>query len=449
MSLREFLKQMEAEGEVLHIKEKLSPKFEIAAIMKALDKGPILIFEKVKGKSTKIVANVCATRERICKALNVKRENLYSKLVYAWKNPSKPKIAKDSPVKEVVREDFRLSEIPVLTHFEHDAGPYITSAIVSAKSPDKKVENVSIHRLQVLGEDKLAIRLVPRQLHKLWTMAKEADQELDVAISIGLHPAVSLAATAPLPFGVSEFEVANTLLEGKFKLIECEHVDAYAPAEAEIILEGKLSTSEEVDEGPLVDITGTYDVVRKQPTIKIVGAMHRKDYIYQALLPSGNEHKLLMGLSREVAIWETVSKVVPKVEAVNLSSGGCGWLHAIISIEKQTEGDGKNALLAAFSAHPSLKHAVVIDTDINVYNIEEVEWAVATRFQADKDLLIIKNVRGSTLDPSANQETGTTTKMGIDATRPLGKPKEKFEKAKTVSSKRVNEVIEELRKFKA
>jgi len=378
LSLREFLKQMEAEGEVLRIKEKLSPKFEIAAIMKAMDKGPILIFEKVKGKSTKIVANVCATRERICKALNVERENLYSKLVYAWKNPSKPKIAKDSPVKEVVREDFRLSEIPVLTHFEHDAGPYITSAIVSAKSPDKKVENVSIHRLQVLGEDKLAIRLVPRQLHKLWTMAKEANQELDVAISIGLHPAVSLAATAPLPFGVSEFEVANTLLEGKFKLIECEHVDAYAPAEAEIILEGKLSTSEEVDEGPLVDITGTYDVVRKQPTIKIVGAMHRKDYIYQALLPSGNEHKLLMGLSREVAIWETVSKVVPKVEAVNLSSGGCGWLHAIISIEKQTEGDGKNALLAAFSAHPSLKHAVVVDTDINVYNIEEVEWAIAT-----------------------------------------------------------------------
>ena len=449
MSLREFLKQMEAEGEVLHIKEKLSPKFEIAAIMKALDKGPILIFEKVKGESTKIVANVCATRERICKALNVERENLYSKLVYAWKNPSKPKIAKDSPVKEVVREDFRLSEIPVLTHFEHDAGPYITSAIVSAKSPDKKVENVSIHRLQVLGENKLAIRLVPRQLHKLWTMAKEANQELDVAISIGLHPAVSLAATAPLPFGVSEFEVANTLLEGKFKLIECEHVDAYAPAEAEIILEGKLSTSEEVDEGPLVDITGTYDVVRKQPTIKIVGAMHRKDHIYQALLPSGNEHKLLMGLSREVAIWETVSKVVPKVEAVNLSSGGCGWLHAIISIGKQTEGDGKNALLAAFSAHPSLKHAVVVDTDINVYNIEEVEWAVATRFQADKDLLIIKNVRGSTLDPSANQETGTTTKMGIDATRPLDKPKEKFEKAKTVSSKRVNEVIEELRKIKA
>jgi len=446
LSLREFLEKMELEGEVLHIKEKLSPKFEIAAVMKALDKGPVLLFENVKGKTTKIVANVCATRERICKALNVERENLYSKLVYAWEKPSKPKLARDAPVKEVVKENFKLSELPVLTHFENDAGPYITSAIISAKSPDKKVENVSIHRLQVLGEDKLAIRLVPRQLHKLWTMAKEAGQDLDVAISIGLHPAVYLAATAPLPFGISEFKVANTLLEGKFKLVECEHVDAYAPAEAELVLEGKLSISEEVNEGPLVDITGTYDIVRKQPTIKIVGAMHRKDYVYQALLPSGNEHKLLMGLPREVAIWQAVSRVVPKVKAVNLSSGGCGWLHAIISIEKQTEGDGKNALLAAFSAHPSLKHAIAVDSDIDVYNLEEVEWAIATRFQADKDLLIIGNIRGSTLDPSANQETGTTTKMGIDATRPLDKPKEKFEKARTVASKRVAEVIEKTRK---
>jgi len=446
LSLREFLEQMKLEGEVLRIKEKLSSKFEIAAIMKALDKGPILLFENVDEGTTKVVANVCATRERICKALNVEREGLYSKLVYAWENPSKPKLARDASVKEIIKENFRLSEIPVLTHFECDADPYITSAIVSAKSPDKKVENVSIHRLQVLGEDKLAIRLVPRQLYKLWAMAKEAGQELDVAISIGLHPAVSLAATASLPFGVSEFEVANTLLEGKFKLVECEHVDAYAPAEAELVLEGGLSISEEVDEGPLVDITGTYDVVRKQPIIKIVGAMYRKDYIYQALLPSGNEHKLLMGLSREVAIWQAVSKVVPKVIAVNLSGGGCGWLHAVISIEKQTEGDGKNALLAAFSAHPSLKHAVVVDSDIDVYNLEEVEWAIATRFQADKDLLVIRNIRGSTLDPSANQETGTTTKMGIDATCPLDKPKEKFEKAKTVVNRKVNEIIKKMRR---
>jgi len=445
LSLRSFLEQMEAEGEILHIKEKVSPKFEMSAIMKAFDNGPILLFKSVKGYSTKVVANVCATRKRICKALNTSEEALYQKLIEAWRNPTKPKIVNDAPVKEVVKEKFSLSEIPVLTHFRYDAGPYITSAIVSAKSPDKKVENVSIHRLQVLGEDKLAIRIVPRHLYRLWLQAKEENKDLDVAISIGLHPAVHLAATATVPFGVSEYHVANTLLEGKFKLVECEHVDAYAPAEAELVLEGKLSTSEMVDEGPLVDITGTYDIKRKQPTVKIVGVMHRRDYLYQALLPSGNEHKLLMGLSREAAIWEAVSKVVPKVRAVNLSAGGGGWLHAIISIEKQTEGDAKNAILAAFAAHPSLKHVIVVDSDINVYDLEEVEWAIATRFQASEDLIIIPNARGSTLDPSANQENGTTTKMGIDATRPLEKPKEKFERAKIPKSKKIEEIIDKYR----
>jgi UbiD family decarboxylase len=169
--------------------------------------------------------------------------------------------------------------------------------------------------------------------------------------------------------------------------------------------------------------------------------MHRKDYFYQALLPSGPEHRLLMGLPHEVLIWEAVSKVVPKVYAVNLSVGGSGWLHAIVSIEKQLDGDGKNALLAAFAAHPSLKHAVVVDSDIDVFNGTDVEWAVATRFQASEDLTIVNNVRGSTLDSSADQQTGLTAKMGVDATRPFAKPKEKFERAKIPVNKRVEAII--------
>jgi len=174
--------------------------------------------------------------------------------------------------------------------------------------------------------------------------------------------------------------------------------------------------------------------------------MHRRDHMYQALLPSGAEHKLLMGLPHETMIWEAVSEVVPTVKAVNLSSGGCGWLHAVISIDKLVDGDAKNALAAAFSAHPSLKHAVVVDTDIDVYNPDMVEWAIATRFQASEDLLVIPQARGSTLDPSADQETGLTTKMGVDATRPLTKPKEKFELANIPANKKATESIAELRK---
>jgi UbiD family decarboxylase len=201
-------------------------------------------------------------------------------------------------------------------------------------------------------------------------------------------------------------------------------------ADAELVLEGRISAVKEEAEGPFVDITGTYDVQRKQPIVDVVGVLHREDYVYHALLSSGMEHLILMGLPHEVLIWDAVSKVVPRVYAVNLSRGGSGWLHAIISIEKHVDGDGKNALLAAFAAHPSLKHAVVVDSGINVFDVSDVEWALATRFQGSEDLIVVRNVRGSTLDPSADQDRLLTSKVGFDATRPLSKPKEKFERAK-------------------
>ncbi len=445
MSLRSFLEEMEGKGKVIHVKDSISPRFEVASVMKTFDGGPILQFDNVEGHTAKIAANICGKRERICSALNVSPEALYQRLIDAWRSPAPPKILEDGPVKEVVEKPM-LSKIPVLTHFERDAGPYITSAIVSARSPDGKIENVSTHRLLVLDENHLAIRLVPRHLFRLWKMAKDGKRDLEVAIALGLHPVVSLAASSSVPFGVSEYGIANVLLENKIRLIRCETVDAYAPADAEMVLEGVLSAEKETLEGPLVDVTATYDAQRSQPIIELTGMMRREDYIYQGLLPSGAEHKLLMGLSRETLIWEAVSNVVPLVKAVNLSNGGCGWLHAIISIEKQTDGDAKNALMTAFAAHPSLKHAIVVDTDIDLFSPEEVEWAIATRFQAGEDLIIIPNARGSTLDPSADQEMGLTTKLGIDATRPLTKPREKFELAKIPRSENVVNVIERMRR---
>lgn len=445
MSLRDFLRLMEKRKEVLHVKDPLSTSFEIPFVMKKFDKdGPVLLFEKVKGFDVKVVANVVGTRRRTCDGLGVDQEGLYQRLTEAWASPMKPKIVSDGPVKEVV-EKVDLSKFPFLTHFERDAAPYITSAVVYAKSVDGKVENVSVHRLQVLDRNHLAIRLVPRHLFKLWRMAKEAGKDLDVSMSVGVHPAVLMAASSPVAFGVCEFNVANALMGNGLRLVECEHVNACAPAEAELVFEGRISASKEVVEGPFVDVTGTYDVQRNQPVVNVVGIMRRRDYVYEGLLPSGAEHRLLMGLPHEVLIWESVAKVVPKVCAVNLSLGGSGWLHAVISVEKQVDGDGKNVLLAAFAAHPSLKHAVVVDPDIDVFDSCDVEWAIATRFQAGEDLVVVKNVRGSTLDSSADQETGLTTKMGIDATRPLTKPEEKFERAKIPAGKNIETVVRRLR----
>lgn len=448
MSLRDFLEEMEKQNDILHVKDEVSTRFGIAYVMKSFDnEGPILLFEKVRNYDVKIVTNVSGTRKRLCAAVDVEQTGLYGKLTKAWRFPTKPKTIKDGVVQECAKKTVDLSKIPVLMHFEKDAGPYITSAIVHARSPDGNIENVSVHRLQVLDKRHMAIRLVPRHLFNLWRMAKELGKDLDVAISIGVHPAVLLAASSPLPFGICEYNVANALLDGKLKLTECEHVDACAPGDAELVLEGRISASKEVTEGPFVDVTGTYDVQRKQPVVDIVGVMHRKEYVYHALLSSGAEHIMMMGLPHEILIYEAVSKVVPKVCAVNLSKGGTGWLHAVVSIEKQLEGDGKNALLAAFGAHPSLKHVVVVDSDIDVSDALDVEWAIATRFQGGEDLIVMENMRGSTLDPSADQDRVLTTKVGVDATRPLGKPKEKFERARIPVDKDTQELVRKLRRL--
>ena len=196
---------------------------------------------------------------------------------------------------------------------------------------------------------------------------------------------------------------------------------------AEIILEGYIDPVERVPEGPFVDITGTYDEIRPEPVIHITRIMHRKDPIYHGILPAGPEHLLMMGVPYEPKIYRAVSEVTT-VKNVVLTEGGCCYLHAVVQIEKQTEGDGKNAIMAAFASHTSLKHVVVVDEDIDIFDPKDVEFAIATRVKGDMDVMIIPNVRGSSLDPRGAPD-GTTTKIGIDATKVL-KQAEMFERAK-------------------
>jgi len=439
--LREFLHGLEEDGDLVHIEEPLSPRFEVPAVMKRFDGGKALIFERVEGHGTQVVGGVCGTRSRILGALGVDAEGLPERLLHASRNPTPCEVG-DGPVKEVV-EGLSLSDIPVLTHFEGDPGPYITSGILYARSPDGSVENVSFHRLLVLDDRRMTLRIVPRHLYRIVQLAREGGvTSLDVSISIGLHPVVMVAAASPAPFGTCEFEVANTLLGGGLRLTECEHVEAPAPADAELVLEGRLHLDEETVEGPFVDLSGTYDVERRQPVVEVVGAMHREGYLYQALLPSGAEHRLLMGMPREARIWDYVRNVVPTVRGVNMTLGGWGWLHCVVSFEKFREGDPKNVLMAVFAAHPSLKHAVVVDSDIDPFDMEQVEWAIATRFQGDEDLLIIPHVRVSSLDPSSDQEQELGCKVGLDATRPLSKPPEGFRRAEIPFSDRVRKLLD-------
>lgn len=429
MSLREFLDtESKLPGEVVEIKEELSAEYEIPKFMKNNDNGPVLRFKKVKGSGLEVVSGVCGTRERILRGIGANINNYYERIISATSNPLEPKLVESGPVFEVEERD--LGSLPVLTHYERDAGPYITAGIVVARSPDGKFQNASIHRLLVLDRRKMAIRIVPRHLFSLYQEAKKRGEDLQVAVVIGAHPAVMVGVNSGPKYGVDELWVANSILDGRLKVAKCGSVDVKVPVESEIVIEGVIKRDEVVEEGPFVDLTGTYDIVRKQPVLEVSRVVRRKDAIYQAILPGGSEHKLLMGMPKEARMFEGVSRAVPEVKGVRLTLGGSCWFHAVISIKKQAEGDGKNAIMAAFGANPSVKHVVVVDDDINIDDMNEVEWAIATRFQGDEDMILVRKARGSSLDPSSDQEKILTCKVGIDATIPWNKPKEKFEKAK-------------------
>jgi UbiD family decarboxylase len=265
--------------------------------------------------------------------------------------------------------------------------------------------------------DKLVgvIRVVPRHLWELYVRATSRGQDLPVTVVIGVHPAVTLATALSPRFGVFEVDVASKLL-GNLQVYESPIHGNPVPLGSAIVIEGFLSR-DMAEEGPYVDVLATYDRVRMQPMLKALKVYINVDELTHVILPGGLESSMLIGFPREAAIWDAVSRVVARVHKVRLTPASGGWLHAIISIDKRHEGDAKNAMMAAFAAHPSLKQVIVVDSDIDPDNPSEVEWAIATRFQADEDLVIIRNVRGSTLDPSSRD--GLTAKMGIDATKPL------------------------------
>ena len=419
--LREIL---QAFDDLVVIREPVSKEVEITKYLLKYRDRPVL-FEDVDG--WRVAGNIWSTRGRIAGYLGVKREDLLHVMADAMENPAPYSPTKKAPFLHNSTGDFSLPELPIPKYYPKDGGQYFTSAMVIAKD-EKGFVNMSFHRMMVNGEKTAAIRLVPRHLYSMWKEKAEHGEDLEVRIVVGNPIHLLLAGATSTAYGISELEIASKLSLRAFnrplEVIELGGIPV--PVESEFVFEAKI-TQELVDEGPFVDITGTYDYVRKQPLVVFEKMYHVDEPIFHALLPGGYEHFMLMGLPKEPQIYASVKRVVPKVHGVRLTEGGAMWLHAVVSITKQHDGDGKNAILAAFAGHPSLKHVVVVDGDIDIYDDRDVEWAIATRFQADRDLVVIPNARGSSLDPSS--EGSITAKWGIDATKPLGR-RDEFERAR-------------------
>jgi len=388
--------------------------FEPTKIMLEDQRRPVL-FNDLNGM--RAIGNVWSDRERIAKALNLKKEKLTESLVEAISNPRKPKLVNDAEFYDEVHTDFDLMRLPIPKYYPNDGGRYVTAGVAISEFEGKK--NISFHRLMLLDSHRFAIRLVPRHLYTMHQMSLKKGQELKVAFCVGVCPSVLLAAATSTDYAVDEMEIASAIrYQGYKEEVEVAKTEygLTVPARSEFVIEGRL-TAAQTDEGPFVDITGTYDPIRRQPLFEVDRVYHRKDPLFHLVLPGGLEHYLLMGMPREPVIYKTVRQVVPRVHAVRLTEGSCCWLHGIVSITKNKEGDAMNAAMAAFTGHPSMKQVTIVDSDIDIYNDQQVEWAVATRFQASKGLLVVNNAAGSSLDPSTE---GTTSKVAIDATKPIG-----------------------------
>lgn len=430
MDLREFITQLRRTNGLTQVETPVSPHLEMARVIHALEErtpGRPVLFHQVNGyPGWRVVAGPCASRGNLGLALSVPADRLLFTLAHAMAEPIPPPLvdADAAPCQHTIERTVDLTRLPILTHLPVDAGPYVSSGVAIIKDPDHG-RNASFHRLLRLDERRFAARIVERR--GTHTAMGKASGDLPVAIVIGCPLQVLLAASMSPPKGVDELSIAHAM--APTPLVKCHTLDLKVPAAAELVLEGRI-THELAAEGPFPDLTGTLDGVRQQPVIEIDCVTHRQDPIYHALLPGGLEHKLLMGMPREPTIYAAVAEVAHPLN-VCITPGGTSWLHAVVQIDKQGPDDGRRAIEAAFRGHTSLKHVVVVDRDVDPFNPAAVEWAIATRFQADRDLVVLTDQPGSSLDPSGHHVPGhkaRTAKMGLDATIPWEGDRTGFER---------------------
>jgi 2,5-furandicarboxylate decarboxylase 1 len=421
MSLREYIHTLEDQNRLIRVREPISKTLQIAGLLKQCEPGPVL-FEKVQESAFPVIGNLFCSKAAIADYFGIRVGEIIPFLLSAIQKRKPCRIITKAACQEVVHKAPDLDLLPILFHCDQDGGNYISSGVVLASHPVYG-QNADFHRCMQFSKTEMSVRVV-RNRH--FDRYLQDQKSVDVAICIGNAPNILVAAATSVDLGVNELEIANAL--EPFEVVRAKSSDLLVPAETEFVIEGTIYLDKIHAEGPFVDLTETYDVVRQEPVLVVKTITHRQDATWHALLPGALEHKLLMGMPREPTIYKKVNEVVRCVD-VNVNPGGCSWLHAIIQIDKQDEGDGKKAINAAFSGHTSCKHVSVVDQDINIYDPLEVEWAMATRFQGDRDLVVRERAPGSSLDPSAEAGTHLTTRLGFDLTAPLEATGKSFRRA--------------------
>ncbi|MFW9973768.1 MAG: UbiD family decarboxylase [Candidatus Thorarchaeota archaeon] len=423
MILEEYISKLRNDGKITTIRKSVSKNLEIAGILKTLEPETVL-FENVKESKFRVVGNLFCNKMQVADYFGITTEQIIPTLANAIENHSDPEETDKAPCQEVIEETVDLDLLPILFHNEIDGGPYISSGVVVASDPEYG-QNLDFHRAMQISKNRMVTRVVSgRDFHKFL----ERNSEVDVAFCVGNTPEVLIAAATSVETGINELGIANALRP--IRVTRAKTVDLMIPADCEFVLEGRVVLQEKHAEGPFIDLTETVDVVRQEPIFEVKKITHRKNAIWQGLLPGRSEHKILMGMPREPTVFKKIKERGINVLDVYITPGGASWLHVAVRIQKKNEDDGIQALEAAFAGHKSAKHIWVYDDDIDIYSDEDREWAMATRFQADVDLLIKDREPGSSLDPSAEPGTKLTTKCGFDCTKVLDAKGKSFSKAR-------------------
>ena len=424
---RSFIEDVEksAPTQLVRIREEIRPAYEITAFMTELERqgsAPLVIFENVKGYSVPVVTNLLGSRLRAALALKIEEQDLYKEYSQRIKSFLPEKVVTHSlgHFRVYTGNEVDVQKFPILTHFQADPAQYITAGLIVSADPDTGTTSMGYHRMMVKGKNRFGISLHSRK--RLWDYqrrAQERGKNLPVACVLGVHPVISLASMGVFPIQVSKFEVAGGLLGEPLEVVEGINVPLKIPAYSEIVLEGEILSGVQEPEGPFGEFTG-YSSFRSTQNVFVAHTLyHRENPLYQSICAGFSaEHNGLLAIPREADLFQALSRSVPGVRAVHVPLSGCGFFHAYISMKKTAEGQGKQAILTALGIDHALKLVVVVDEDVDVYNEFNVLWAISTRFQGDRDLVLVPGTMGVILDPSSSED-GVTARMGLDATKPL------------------------------
>ncbi len=424
-SLRGWLKHLASTDRLAVAREGVSLEYELAGIAKKLDGKQAVLFPKPAGHSVPVVSGYVASRSWISEAMGTTDAELLGCYRDASEKgtPWKEIAAEDAPIRQVTVEQPDLLKLfPIPRHNEHDSAQYITAGVIIARNPKTGAQNVSIQRIQVKDGRRLQALILPRHLNAFATMAEEMGQDLPIAIVIGADPLTLLASQAVVPIDQDELEIAGSLHGAPLEVVKCSGSEIRVPAHAEIVIEGRVLANVRELEGPFGEFPRTYSPAGQHHVIAVDRVTQRKNPIFHTIIPAELEHLMLGAIPREATILGLLQRSFPNVLDAHLARGGTCRYHLYVKLKKRRESEAKNVIMAAFGAHFDVKQVIVVDDDVDVHNPTEVEWAVATRFQADRDLLVVSGAQGSPLDPSTTltgRLDGTSAKMGLDATRPL------------------------------